>query len=51
MSAAQQNRRPPPQLPLEVFGPFWADWITTAAEAASHRLTTLLAQCWQAPQR
>ena len=35
MSAAQQNRRPPPQLPLEVFGPFWADWITTAAEAAS----------------
>src|SRR5512132_4145216 len=35
MSAAHQNRRPPPQLPLEVFGPFWADWIATAAEAAS----------------
>ena len=28
-------RRPPPQLPLDVFGPFWSDWIATAAEAAS----------------
>ena len=35
LSAAHQNRRPPPQLPLEVFGPLWADWIATAAEAAS----------------
>ena len=35
LSAAHQNRRPPPQLPLDVFGPFWSDWIATAAEAAS----------------
>jgi hypothetical protein len=35
ISATQQNRRPPPALPLDVFGPLWADWIVTAAEAAS----------------
>jgi hypothetical protein len=35
MSAAHENRRSPPTLPLDVFGPFWVDWIATAAEAAS----------------
>ncbi len=35
MSAAHQNRRPPPSLPLDVFGPFWTDWIGLAAEAGS----------------
>jgi uncharacterized protein DUF3987 len=29
------NRRPPPQLPIEVFGPVWDSWITSAAEAAA----------------
>ncbi|MGE5269137.1 MAG: DUF3987 domain-containing protein, partial [Thiohalocapsa sp.] len=29
------HRRPPPALPLAVFGPAWAGWITTAAEAAA----------------
>jgi hypothetical protein len=35
LSAARQNRRAPPALPLEVFGPFWSEWLTAAAEAAS----------------
>jgi hypothetical protein len=29
------HRRPPPKLPLEVFGPAWGAWINTAAEAAA----------------
>jgi hypothetical protein len=28
-------RRPPPVLPIEVFGPIWGPWIATAAEAAA----------------
>src|SRR4051812_16289556 len=35
MSAARQNRRDPPVLPVEVFGPFWSEWIADAAEGAS----------------
>lgn len=35
MGAARQNRRPPPVLPLDAFGPFWSGWIATAAEGAS----------------
>jgi hypothetical protein len=35
MSVLRLNRRPPPQLPLEVFGPEWRTWITNAAEAAA----------------
>lgn len=35
MGAARQNRRPPPPLPLAVFGPFWSDFIIRAAEGAS----------------
>ena len=35
LSAARQNRRSPPALPLELFGPFWADWLATAAQGAS----------------
>jgi len=35
MSAARQNRRAPPPLRLEVFGPMWSDWIAAAAESAS----------------
>jgi hypothetical protein len=30
-----QDRRPPPKLPIAVFGPAWADWIATAAETAA----------------
>src|SRR5260370_530945 len=29
------TRRTPPRLPIEVFGPVWALWISTAAEAAA----------------
>lgn len=28
-------RRAPPELPLDVFGPHWSDWIKQAAEAAA----------------
>jgi hypothetical protein len=34
-SVLQRNRRPPPKLPISAFGPAWADWIATAAEAAA----------------
>ena len=30
-----RSARPPPRLPLDVFGPNWAHWIKEAAEAAS----------------
>ena len=30
-----QRDRPPPQLPLALFGPAWGEWIATAAEAAA----------------
>lgn len=35
MSLLQLTRRAPPALPLDVFGPEWARWITEAAEAAA----------------
>ena len=35
MGVLRLNRRTPPKLPIEVFGPVWAPWITTAAEAAA----------------
>jgi hypothetical protein len=35
MAVIHHNRRTPPELPLDVFGPFWAGWIADAAEAAS----------------
>ncbi len=35
MSVLQLRRRPPPQFPIEVFGPAWGPWIETAAEAAA----------------
>jgi hypothetical protein len=35
MSVLQLTRRPPPALPLDVFGPEWARWIADAAEAAA----------------
>jgi hypothetical protein len=31
----RRDRRPPPKLPISAFGPAWADWIATAAEAAA----------------
>ena len=34
MSVMRLNRRPPPPLPLIVFGPAWEQWIITTAEAA-----------------
>jgi len=33
-SVLRLNRRPPPRLPIEVFGPNWAKWIEDAAQAA-----------------
>ena len=35
MGVLRLNRRTPPKLPIEVFGPVWAPWISTAAEAAA----------------
>src|SRR5260221_10283378 len=35
MGVLRLNRRTPPKLPIEVFGPVWAPWITTAAQAAA----------------
>lgn len=34
MGAARQNRRAPPSLPLETFGPVLAEWIGAAAEGS-----------------
>jgi hypothetical protein len=34
LSILQPNRRPPPKLPLDVFGDHWAQWINDAAESA-----------------
>ncbi len=34
MTVLRQGRRLPPALPLEVFGPFWAEWLGAAAEGA-----------------
>src|SRR5258708_35555896 len=35
MGVLRLNRRTPPKLPIEIFGPVWAPWITTAAQAAA----------------
>jgi len=35
MSILRLNRRPPPPLPLDVFGPFWRTFIENAAKAAA----------------
>jgi hypothetical protein len=35
MGVLQLRRRPPPDLPIEVFGPAWRLWIINAAEAAA----------------
>ena len=34
MTVMRLNRRPPPPLPLDVFGNDWGQWIVTTAEAA-----------------
>lgn len=35
MSVLRLHRRPPPALPLEVFGPRWGEWIANAAAASA----------------
>jgi len=35
MGVMRLHRRPPPKLPIEVFGPGWRQWVTTAANAAA----------------
>lgn len=35
MGVLRLHRRPPPKLPSEMFGPKWAEWIRTAADAAA----------------
>ena len=35
MGVLRLHRRPPPKLPIEVFGPKWRQWIMMAAEAAA----------------
>ena len=35
LTVMRLQRRPPPKLPIEVFGPAWGDWITATAEAAA----------------
>jgi hypothetical protein len=34
MEVLRLHRRPPPKLPIEVLGPAWARWLSTAAAAA-----------------
>jgi hypothetical protein len=34
MAVMRLNRRPPPPLPMQVFGDAWTKWMTAAAEAA-----------------
>jgi hypothetical protein len=35
MSVLKEGRRQPPELPLDVFGPFWAMWVAATAEGCS----------------
>jgi hypothetical protein len=35
MGVLRLHRRPPPKLPIEMFGTEWAEWIRTAADAAA----------------
>jgi len=35
MGVLRLHRRPPPPLPLAVFGAAWGEWIVTVAEAAA----------------
>jgi Protein of unknown function (DUF3987) len=35
LGVLQLQRRTPPQLPIEAFGPIWADWIDQTAKAAA----------------
>jgi hypothetical protein len=35
MGVLGMHRRPPPALPIEIFGPEWSRWIAEAAEAAA----------------
>jgi len=35
MSVLRDGERPPPEFPIDIFDPGWADWIAGAAEAAA----------------
>ena len=35
MTVLKEGRRQPPELPLDVFGPYWAGWIGATAEGCS----------------
>ena len=35
MGVVKEGRRDPPILPLAVFGPFWKEWVASAAEGAN----------------
>lgn len=35
MNVLDGGRRPPPPFPLDMFGPFWAEWIATQADRIS----------------
>jgi len=35
MQVLRLHRRPPPVIPLNIFGPFWSTWMCAAAEAAA----------------
>src|SRR5690349_17169170 len=35
MGVLRHNRRAPPPFPIEVFEPFWSEWVTVAAAGAS----------------
>jgi hypothetical protein len=43
MEALRLHRRPPPTLPIEVFGSRWGEWIRIAAEAAGCPLDYVVA--------
>ena len=35
MTVLNEGRRRPPELPTDVFGPFWAKWVVATAEGCS----------------
>ena len=43
MTVLRLGRRPPPPLPLDVFGPLWAQWIEAAAAPPDYVAAPLLA--------
>ena len=50
MGVLRLRRRPPPALPLEVFGDTWSRWLTDAAAAAAFPVMSP-GHCWRVSRR